>query len=74
MSPKMDEGDIISSKEIEIEDTDTAETLHDKLSILGKNLLIETLPSIINGTAPRIKQNNEEATYAKNISKEVFLS
>ena len=32
MSPKMDEGDIISSKEIEIEDTDTAETLHDKLA------------------------------------------
>ena len=70
MSPKMDEGDIISSKEIEILDTDTAETLHDKLSILGRDLLIETLPSIIDGTAPRIKQNNDEATYAKNISKE----
>lgn len=70
MSPKMDEGDIISSKEIEILDTDTAESLHDKLSILGRDLLIETLPSIIDGTAPRIKQNNDEATYAKNISKE----
>ena len=70
MSPKMDEGDIISSKEIEILDTDTAETLHDKLSILGKDLLMETLPSIIDGTASRIKQNNDEATYAKNISKE----
>ena len=70
MSPKMDEGDIISSKEIEILDTDTAESLHDKLSILGRDLLIETLPSIIDGTAPRIKQNHEEATYAKNISKE----
>lgn len=70
MSPKMDEGDIISSKEIEILDADTAESLHDKLSILGRDLLIETLPSIIDGTAPRIKQDNDEATYAKNISKE----
>lgn len=70
MNPKMDEGDIISQKEIEIEDTDTASSLHDKLSILGRDLLMETLPSIIDGTASRIKQNNEEATYAKNISKE----
>ena len=70
MVPKMDAGDIITQEKIEILDEDTVGTLHDKLSILGKNLLIETLPSIINGTAPRIKQNNEEATYAKNISKE----
>ncbi|MBP3461081.1 MAG: methionyl-tRNA formyltransferase [Bacilli bacterium] len=70
MNPRMDEGDIIAKKEIEILDTDTAEVLHDKLSLLGRDLLLEVLPSIINKTAPRIPQNNEEATYAKNISKE----
>ena len=69
MNPRMDEGDIISQKEIEILDTDTAETLHDKLSILGRDLLLETLPSIIDGTATRTVQNHEEATYAPNISK-----
>lgn len=70
MSPGLDEGDIISQAEIEITDSDTASTLHDKLSILGRDLLLETLPSIIDGTAPRIPQNNSESTYAYNISKE----
>lgn len=70
MSPKMDQGDMIAQAEIEIEDTDTASTLHDKLKILGRDLLLEVLPSIIDGTAPRIKQNEEEVTYGFNISKE----
>lgn len=70
MSPGLDEGDIISQEEIEILDTDTASTLHDKLSILGRDLLLKTLPSIIDGTAPRIKQDDSESTFAHNISKE----
>lgn len=70
MNPRLDEGDIISKSKIEIEETDTASTLHDKLSILGRDLLLETLPSIIDKTAPRIEQDDKEATYAFNISKE----
>lgn len=70
MNPRLDEGDMISQVSIPIEDTETASTLHDKLSILGRDLLLETLPSIIDGTAPRIPQNQEQATYAFNISKE----
>lgn len=70
MDKNMDTGDIISSKEISILDEDTAESLFDKLSVLGANLLIETLPSIINKTNNRIKQNNEIATYAYNINRE----
>ena len=64
MAPGMDDGDIISQKEVEITDTDTASTLHDKLSKLGSELLIETLPSIIDGTNKRISQNESEVTYA----------
>ena len=37
---------------------------------MGKELLLETLPSIIDGTNNRTPQNNEEATYAYNISRE----
>ncbi len=70
MNPYLDQGDIISQKEIEILDTDTASTLHDKLSILGRDLLLETLPSIIENKAPRIKQDESEATFAFNITKE----
>ena len=68
MNTKLDEGDIISQEKVEITDTDTAATLHDKLSIVGKELLLKTLPSILDGTAPRIEQDNSESTYAYNIS------
>ena len=70
MAPSLDTGDIITQKSIKIEDDDTASTLHDKLSILGRDLLLETIPSIVNGTSTRTKQNEEESTYASNISKE----
>ena len=70
MNEKMDEGDMITSREVEILDTDTCETLHDKLSVVGRDLLLETLPDILNGTAPRIQQNHAEATYGLNIRRE----
>ena len=69
MNEGMDKGDIISSKEIDILDDDTAESLHDKLSILGRDLLMETLPSIIDGTNSRTKQDEAEATYGFNIER-----
>lgn len=64
MAPGMDDGDIISQKEIEITDIDTASTLHDKLSKLGSELIIETLPSIIEGTNERISQDISKVTFA----------
>ena len=70
MDVKMDDGDIISQKEIEILDSDNLESLHDKLSVLGKELLLETLPSIISGTNERIKQDEAEVTFAYNIKRE----
>ena len=70
MDEKMDSGDIIYQEEIEIEENDTAGSLFDKLSVLGSNMIIDILPSIINGTNKRIKQNEEEVTYAYNITRE----
>lgn len=64
MAPGMDDGDMISQKEVEITDIDTASTLHDKLSKLGSELLIETLPSIINGTNERTPQDSSKVTFA----------
>ncbi len=68
MDVGMDSGDIIAQKEIPIENDDTAETLFSKLSLLGSDFLKEILPSIINGTNNRIKQNEEDVTIAHNIS------
>lgn len=70
MDKKMDNGDIISTSETEILDSDNLESLHDRLSIMGRDLLLETMPSIINRTNKRIKQNEDEVTYAYNIKRE----
>lgn len=70
MGVGMDDGDIISQEEIEIDITDTASTLHDKLSILGRDLLLKTLPSIIDGTSTREKQDSSKVTFGLNIKRE----
>jgi len=70
MDEAMDSGDIISQEEYIIKDTDNVGILHDELSKIGANLLIETLPSIIDGTNNRIKQNISDVTYAYNVKRE----
>ena len=70
MAEGMDDGDIITQSEVEITNDDTASTLHDKLSVLGSELLIETLPSILEGTNGRIKQDASKVTFAPIITKE----
>ncbi len=70
MDEDMDSGDIISQAETIIEESDNLETLHDRLSIMGKELLLKTLPTITNGTNKRIKQLPSEVTYAYNIKRE----
>lgn len=70
MDVGMDTGDIISQSEIPILDNDTASSLHDKLSVLGRDLLLDTIPSILDGTNNRTPQNEEEVTYAFNIKPE----
>ena len=70
MASKMDAGDIIVQKSIPILDSDDNGTMFSKLSILGRDLLLETLPSIIDGTNPRIPQDESKVTYSYNISHE----
>lgn len=70
MAEGMDDGDIISQVKTKIEDTDNVGTLHDRLSIMGANLLKDTLPSIISKTNSRIKQNQEDVTFAYSIKRE----
>lgn len=70
MAEGMDDGDIIKQKSIKIEDSDNVGSIHNKLSIMGRDLLLETLPSIFNNTNDRIKQNENEVTFAYNIKHE----
>ena len=70
MVKKLDAGDMISKVEVDILDSDNYETLHDKLSVAGRDLLNETLPKIFSGDINPEKQNDEEATFARNILRE----
>lgn len=64
MAEGMDDGNIIKQESIKIEEKDNINTLSDKLSYLGANLLIRTLPSILDGTCDNIKQDNNLVTCA----------
>ena len=69
MAEKMDDGDIISQDKLLIGEDNTTE-LTERLSILGRDLLIKTLPDIFSNNIKPIKQNDNEVTFAYNISKE----
>lgn len=70
MDKLMDSGDIISQEELLIKENDTLDIVYEKMSLLGANLLIKTLLSIIEGTNQRIKQDENEVTFGFNITKE----
>ena len=70
MDKLMDSGDIISQKELPILEEDNLDSIYSKMSLLGAELLIKTIPSIIDGTNQRIKQNEDEVTFGYNITKE----
>lgn len=70
MAEKLDAGDIITQRAISIEDEDNTGTMFEKLSVVGRELLKETLPLIIEGKNERIPQDEEKVTFAHNISRE----
>ena len=70
MVKKLDAGDMISKVEVNILDSDNYESLHDKLSVAGRDLLNETLPKIFSGDIAPEKQDDEQATFARNILRE----
>ena len=71
MDEGMDTGDIIDILECDINDDDNLENIHDKLSLLGAKILENNLDNIINNKIKRIKQNNDLATYAPKIEREM---
>ena len=70
MVKKLDAGDMISKVEVDILDSDNYESLHDKLSIAGRDLLKETLPNIFTENISPEKQDDSLATFARNILRE----
>ena len=73
MDKLMDNGDMISQKKIELKEEDNFDTMNEKLSILGRDLLMDTLPSVLSGTNEREKQKEEDVTIIKLLKKEELL-
>ena len=64
----MDSGDMILSRAVDLDEDETYGTLHDKLQEAGTQLLLQALPLIEEGRAPRIAQDHDKATFAPKIS------
>ena len=73
MAKGLDTGKIYSMREYQIEDDDNSTTLFEKLSIIGKELLLESFEDIINGKNLGTPQDDSKSTYSKNIEKEEEL-
>ena len=71
MDAGMDTGDMLLKEEIEIKDEYNLEDVHDKLMVIGADLLVKTLDGLVEGSIERIKQDDSLATSAPMISKEM---
>lgn len=70
MIAKMDAGNIISQQEFEIKFEDTLGIVHDNMVEVAKELLLKTLPKIINQTNQSLVQNEAEVIFSPNIKPE----
>ncbi|MBE5877096.1 MAG: methionyl-tRNA formyltransferase [Lachnospiraceae bacterium] len=64
-----DTGDILTTKVVEIDRKETAESLFDKLSVAGAELIVETLPKIAAGEITPIPQDESKATHVRKMDK-----
>ncbi len=68
---KLDAGDILLQNKTKIEGVDTATTLHDRLSLMGAELIVPTLVGVRDRTIKPIKQDESLVTYAYKLEKEM---
>jgi methionyl-tRNA formyltransferase len=69
MDKGLDTGDMLFTKEVDIDERETGDSLHDKLAKAGAELIVEALPKIEAGELSPIKQNDEDSCYAKMLQK-----
>ncbi len=70
MAEGLDTGDILLQRSFPIGEDDDFEVVHDTSALLGGELLLEAIPLLEKGEAPRIQQNEALASYAEKIEKE----
>ncbi|MBB3891018.1 methionyl-tRNA formyltransferase [Phenylobacterium haematophilum] len=67
MTEGLDEGPVLASETVRIDALETATTLHDRLAIVGADLLARTMAAVERGEAKATPQAEEGLTYAKKI-------
>src|SRR5439155_1424664 len=70
MAEELDTGDMLLQRKIDISPTDTGGSLHDRLAQIAPAALIDSLGLLASGTAPRIPQDNDLATYAPKLTRD----
>lgn len=70
MDAGMDTGDVLLSRAEPILPSDTAATLHDRLAIIGANLLVQTLKDLAARSLKPMRQDHDSATYAPLLKKQ----
>ena len=70
MDEGLDTGDILLQRKIEILPSNTGESLHDRLSHVAPEALLESLRLLAAGNTPRVRQDNAHATYAPKLKRE----
>ena len=70
MVKEMDAGDMIARRAIPIEETDNVGTMFEKLALVGRDLLLESLPSYLAGDLKPVPQDKNQVTFSPNILSE----
>jgi len=70
MDVGLDTGDMLVKRSLDIGKNETAERLHDRLALLGREALAETLQQLCSGALVAEKQNDELSCYAQMLKKE----
>ena len=73
MEKKMDAGDVLATVKVKIEDSDNCGTMFEKLSLAGRDLLMETIPLLVEGKITPIPQDESKVSFAYNITNEEKL-
>ncbi len=71
MEEGLDTGDMLIKKETDIGENETASELHDRLSLMGAEVLTETIKALENNALTPEKQDDSKSNYAKMITKDL---
>lgn len=67
---ELDAGPIVAQEKIDLDLTENAEILHDKLSKMGAQLLIKVIPDYLAGKIEIVQQDHSQATFTRNFEKQ----